>query len=159
MPPSTGASTLAPKGGELKAMPRIRGQALDGRSVDSDQHRGQILVVKFFATYCVPCKTSLPWFQAWSARHPEVLVLGVDTDDHASQAESMVRDHALTFPVLHDQGHTLAARFRVRAMPITFVIDGQGQVRWVGGSDAHEATLDAAVSAAKSAPPEATATR
>jgi thiol-disulfide isomerase/thioredoxin len=152
MPASYAQSPLAPSGTlerpETKALPEIKRRTLDGSTFDTAAARGKrVVVVKFFARYCEPCKRSLPWFQRFAAEHPKVAVVGVAEDERESDARDLAATYGLTFPIVHDGGNALSGRFRVTDMPITFVADASGRVRWVGGPDQTEADLDAAVSA------------
>ncbi len=78
----------------------------------------------------------------------DVVVLGVSEDDDAAGAARMVERHGLTFPVIHDEGHALAGRFRVTDLPAEIVVDARGLVRWQGGSDSAD-DVGAAVRSAR----------
>lgn len=151
MPPSYKQNALSPSGPsalDANALPDVKRRTLDGTTFDTAEARGhKVVVVKFFAKYCEPCKRSLPWFQRFAAEHPEVAVLGVDEDERESDARDLVSMYGLKFPVVHDTGNALSGRFRVSDMPITFVADRKGRIRWVGGPDQTESELEAAVSA------------
>jgi thiol-disulfide isomerase/thioredoxin len=151
MPASYAQSPLAPSGPsatQSKPLPEIKRRTLDGATFDSAVARGRkVIVVKFFAKYCEPCKRSLPWFQQFAKEHPEVSVLGIAEDERESDVRDVASTFGLTFPIVHDTGNALSGRFRVTDMPITFVADKNGRIRWVGGPDQSEAELEAAVSA------------
>lgn len=152
MPASFMQNPLAPSNAtaraETKPLPEIKRRTLDGATFDTASARGKkVTVVKFFAKFCEPCRQSLPWFQAFAKQHPNVAVLGIAEDERESDARELVAAYGLTFPVVHDTGNALSGRFRVSDMPITFVADRQGRIRWIGGPDQTEAQLEAAVSA------------
>ena len=119
-------------------LPEFRHKTLRGESLHSAAFRGRPLVVKFFADYCEPCKRTLPAMERMHRERPDVAFVGVSEDDHAMTAERTVAAYALSFPVLHDAGKELSERFRIRALPATFVIDRHGVVRWVGGPEQSE---------------------
>ena len=58
-------------------------------------------------------------------------------------------DLGLSFPVVHDASNVLAGRFRVSSMPMTFVADATGMIRWVGAEGQTEGDLRQAVQAAR----------
>lgn len=152
MPPSFAENPLAPSGSpeqpDTKPLPDIKRRTLDGATFETAALRGKkIVVVKFFAKYCAPCKESLPWFERFAKQHPNVAVIGIAEDERESDAREVVSAYGLTFPVVHDTGNALSGRFRVSDMPITFVADRRGRIRWVGGPGQTEAQLEAAVSA------------
>lgn len=126
-------------------LPAIRKRGLGGREIDSATAAGDIVVVKFFAQYCKPCKKTLPAAEKLHRKYDDVHVIGVAEDEYRSAVESMVATHGLTFPVIHDAAHTLAGRFRVTEMPITFVTDREGIIRWVLGPDQPHDALAAVV--------------
>lgn len=111
-------------------LPEFTRRTLTGSSVSSEALRGKIVVVEFFAQYCKPCWTALPQVQRLAAGDPELVVLGVGEDEFASETEMMAQQLGLSFPVVHDAGNGLAARFRVGKIPATLLLDRSGVVRW-----------------------------
>jgi thiol-disulfide isomerase/thioredoxin len=122
---------------------------LDGQPFDSAQLAGRPVLVKFFADYCRPCALTLPAAESIHQAHPDVLFVGIDEDESAEKANAVVQRYSLTFPVIHDAGNVLAGRFRFSTMPMTFVADASGTVRWVGDERQTEDDLRRAVEAAK----------
>jgi peroxiredoxin len=118
--------------------PDFRRQALDGSVVETSSLRGRVVLVDFFAEHCAPCARSLPSIEALHRAMPDVVVLGVSEDDDATGAGRMVERHGLTFPVVLDDEHALAGRFRVTDIPATFVVDAQGVIRWQGDGEEGE---------------------
>ena len=147
-PPSSQHPLLA------KALPEIHHrQTLDGQPFDGAQLQGKAVLVKFFADYCQPCKETLPAAERVHQAHPDVAFLGIDEDESAETASALAQKYGLTFPVVHDQGNVLSGRFRVSSMPMTFVADASGVVRWIGGEGQTEDDLRRAVEAARAAVP------
>jgi peroxiredoxin len=143
-PPPSAASALAGK-----ILPDFKRPALDGEKIDTQKLRGRVLVVKFFAEYCAPCKQTLPAAEALHRERPEIAFVGVSEDEDRGQAEALARRFALSFPVIHDQGQVLSGRFRVTEMPATFVVGPDGTVRWVGGASQSKDALRQAVDAVR----------
>lgn len=142
-PPQSIASPLLDK-----QLPEFRRPAMDGTTVDMASARGRVVVVKFFAKYCEPCKRTLPEAEALHKDLPDVLFIGVDEDEHESDVQEMIGLFGLTFPVIHDRSNVLSGRFRVSDMPTTFVADKQGNIRWVGGAGQTGDDLRQAIDAA-----------
>jgi cytochrome c biogenesis protein CcmG, thiol:disulfide interchange protein DsbE len=124
-------------------------RTLGGETFDAEQLAGKPVLVKFFADYCAPCKVTLPGVERVHRAHPEVLFLGVDEDESAETGAALVQRYGLTFPVIHDPGNVLSGRFRVSTMPMTFVADATGAIRWVGGETQTEDDMRTAVEAAR----------
>jgi thiol-disulfide isomerase/thioredoxin len=124
-------------------------QTLDGQPFDAARLTGKPVLVKFFADYCKPCKDTLPAAERVHQAHPDVMFVGIDEDESAETASGVVQRFGLTFPVIHDGSNVLSGRFRVSTMPMTFVADATGTVRWVGGEGQTEDDLRRAVEAAR----------
>lgn len=130
-------------------VPDFERATLDSRLVSTRKLRGRTVVVKFFAAYCGPCKRTLPAAERLYQRNPGVAFVGISEDSDAATARALSRRMGLTFPVVLDQDNVLAGRFRVTAMPVTFVVDGRGVVRWVGGPGQTEHDLAQAIAAVR----------
>jgi cytochrome c biogenesis protein CcmG/thiol:disulfide interchange protein DsbE len=137
-PPSSQSSLLG------QPAPSFKREAVDGTKVDVGTATGKVMVVKFIATYCQPCMKTLPAIEKLHEEHPEITVVGVSEDERESEAKDLASKLHLTFPVVHDQQQVLAARWRVRDLPVTYVLDGKGNVAWVGGPEkTHEDLVNA----------------
>lgn len=146
--PSFPASSSHPLLGQ--PLPQIHHrQTLMGEPFDAAQLAGKPVLVKFFADYCKPCKETLPAAERVHEAHPEVMFLGIDEDESVDTANSVVQRFGLTFPVVHDDSNVLSGRFRVDSMPMTFVADARGVIRWVGGEGQTEDDLRKAVEAVR----------
>ena len=139
-PPASYASALL-----NKPVPSFKRPTLDGAMFDTDAARGKVMVVKFFAKYCEPCKRTLPSVQRMHAEHDDIVFVGISEDESEMDAREVKDRFGLTFPIVHDRGNVLSGRFRVTDMPITFVVGADGNVRWVGGPDQGEEDLRRAI--------------
>jgi thiol-disulfide isomerase/thioredoxin len=124
-------------------------ETINGGPLDASSLKGRVVVVKFFATYCQPCKETLPAAQHVHDNHDDVAFVGVSLDESRSAAEELVAKYKITFPVVYDAARIYQGKFRVNEMPRTFVTDKQGIVRWVGGEGQTEFDLEQAVRAAQ----------
>lgn len=146
MPPSAPTDLL----GDF--VPDFSRRTLDGRRVGTEALRGEIVVVEFFARYCQPCWTHLPRLQRWADKHPDVVVIGLGGDEYASDTQAMVNALGVRFPVVHDAGLGLTARFRVDKIPSTLVVDRSGRVRWRSFPGDGIGAMNRAVEALRRAP-------
>ena len=107
--------------------------------------RGKVTLVDFWATWCAPCRASMPRLQrVWQQyRGDGVEIYSVDTDDPGPEREPGVREflleNHLTFPVVLDDGDAVRA-FSIGSLPTLLLLDRQGQVAWshvgaLGGRD------------------------
>jgi thiol-disulfide isomerase/thioredoxin len=143
LPPSAPSALLA------QALPDFKRPTLAGPMIDTAAARGQVVVVKFFAKYCEPCKRTLPAAEALHQQHPEVVFIGVAEDERSSDVSEVVDAYHLSFPIVHDVSNVLSGRYRVSDMPATFVADAGGKIVWVGGPENTESGLPIAIDAAK----------
>ena len=133
-------------------MPSFERRSLDGREVSSKRLHGQIVVIEFFASYCEPCKRSLPAIVKLARRDHRLRVVAIGEDERLDLTAKMAADYGLTMPVLHDTSNVLAARFRIDGLPSTFVVDERGTIRWIGGAAHDTATLARVIQAIRDDP-------
>lgn len=112
--------------------PDVAFVALDGARSQLREYRGTPLVVNFFATWCVPCKAELPLLESrYISLHARgLMVLGADEQEGAREVRVFVHAHALTFPVVIDQGSAIDA-YGGDAIPTSLFIDRSGILRAV----------------------------
>jgi cytochrome c biogenesis protein CcmG/thiol:disulfide interchange protein DsbE len=132
-----------------KAAPDFKRDAIDGSKFDLASTRGKVVVVKFVAKYCEPCMRTLPAIEKLHKEHPEVVVVGISEDEHEAEAKELASRFSLTFPLVHDRMNVLSGRFHVRDLPVTYVLDGKGNVAWVGGPEKSESDLVSAIEGTK----------
>jgi thiol-disulfide isomerase/thioredoxin len=95
-------------------------------------YAGRVLLLDFWATWCEPCKRSFPHYQQLAARYPDrIAVLGVSEDDENVGIAEFAAETGAAFPLVWDQGKSVAPRYRLKGMPTLFIVDQQGIVRFV----------------------------
>lgn len=101
-----------------------------GGSLGSDELRGHVLVINFWATWCGPCREELPALdrleRALAGEGLRVLAVSVDASPQAAARFAEARGLGLT--VLGDPGEEVARRYGVGAYPTTVVVDRRGRV-------------------------------
>jgi thiol-disulfide isomerase/thioredoxin len=115
--------------------PIVGGEGGDeGDRIVLDALRGRVVVLDFWASWCPPCRASIPALEEFSRAHPDVVVLGVNVESER-RAPFVRAAHAelgATYPTVHDEDGTLQAAYRITGLPTLLVIDAEGRVR-----DAH----------------------
>ena len=127
--------------GRREAAPQFNYTLLNGTQAHSDDLRGQVVLVNFWATSCAVCVAEMPQIvathQQFSARGLRTLAVAMRYDAPASVAH-YAETRKLPFGVVIDNTGDIASRFgNVDATPTTFVIDKQGAIaqRIVGAPD------------------------
>jgi thiol-disulfide isomerase/thioredoxin len=119
-----------------KATPRLAGTGLDGRNLDLRELRGRVVIVNFWATWCDPCKEEMPSLERLKAKLAgrPFEVLAVNYGEFPEKITSYLKKEGITLPVLLDTQKDAAKVWKVGGLPMTFVVDARGRVRyWVFG--------------------------
>ncbi len=124
------------------ALASIGASGQPGAPVTLAQHAGKVVVLDFWATWCNPCLRALPALDALTARHPDIVVIAINLDD-AAAARALWDKAGYRITLVADDG-AVSARYGVREIPHSVVIDRSGVVRLVARGGAAE--LEAAVS-------------
>lgn len=95
--------------------------------------RGRVVYVDFWASWCVPCRLSMPALDALQRRHEPagLTVLGVNKDSSRADAERFLKRVPVGFALLEDPDDVVARAFGVKAMPSGYLVDRKGVVRKV----------------------------
>ena len=122
---------------EGKAAAPVRGhpapaftlQSLDGKSVSLADYRGRVVLLNFWATWCVPCRHEMPEIERMQRSSAGTLtVLAIDKQEPASDVRAFARDHGLTFTLLLDPTASVFQTYRVSVQPESFWVDRHGTV-------------------------------
>ena len=107
------------------AIPRI------GGGTDSvAAHRGSIVLMNFWATWCPPCQEEMPALETLyrSDRARGLIVLGIDQGESAAKAAAFAKAHGVTFPILVDADQQYATSYVSVGLPTTVVVGRDGHV-------------------------------
>ena len=107
------------------------GVATADSSLDLKSHAGKVVVVDFWASWCVPCRRSFPWLNDMHQKYADegLVIIGVNLDADRSEAMKFLQEFPAEFSIFYDESKDLAREFGVVAMPSSFVIGRDGQIR------------------------------
>ena len=129
--------------GERPAAPSLKLPVLGGAGTHSVADlRGKVVVLNFWASWCIPCKAEAPMLAKAQQRLQQTgagTVVGVTYDDSTPDALQFVRDYKVKYPNVRDVGTKLATRYGTHRVPETFVIDARGRI-----VDLHRGQIDQA---------------
>jgi len=94
------------------------------------EHRGKVVMINFWATWCAPCLAEMPALDALYRRHRDAgfVLVAVSVDTDPKLVTPWVRERSLAFPVALDAKMRVAETYGVRALPSTFLVDRQGHL-------------------------------
>lgn len=124
------------KGEDGKPLPNVD---LEGKEITLDQYRGKVLLVDFWATWCGPCMREMPDVVALQREYADkgFAVLGISLDSEKTRARipEVAERFGMTWRQICD-GDGWESRFAtangVDAIPFTFLLDRQGEIRYAG---------------------------
>lgn len=106
---------------------------LDGTAVDDRTLRGRVVLVNFWATWCLPCRAEMPLLQAMANRHQSagLVVLGLSVDRTTPETVAQwLRERNITYPVAMVGRDFERAFGGVQGYPTSVLLDRTGEVRY-----------------------------
>ncbi|MCS6830928.1 MAG: redoxin family protein [Armatimonadota bacterium] len=108
---------------------------MEGNEVSLSSLRGKVVFLDFWATWCPPCKASLPHTQALSqhekAQSGDLVVLAVNAREELDKVKKFMQDNSYTFRVLMDKEGAVLNAYKVQGIPTFVLIDREGKIAWV----------------------------
>jgi thiol-disulfide isomerase/thioredoxin len=128
----------------------LHGKTIDGKDFSSDQWKGKVILVDFWATWCGPCKAMLPKLNQMYAQYHdkgfEIVGVSCDKDPNALK-KYLAQSKDIHWPQLYggnnpDTGwHPLAEEFGIINLPMQLLIDKKGTLRAFGAGEAFESQI------------------
>jgi len=124
---------------QLRPAPDFSLTDFSGRPLSLSAHRGKVVLLDFWATWCEPCKAEIPHFIDLQSRYgPQGLqIIGISMDDDENAARDFYRQYKMNYPVALGSSRLADQYGGVLGLPITFAIDRQGRIvsRHIGATD------------------------
>jgi peroxiredoxin len=130
------------------AAPAFSRPAVGGSTgeISIDELHGKVAVIDFWATWCEPCKKSFPKLEDLKVKYEAsgLKIIGVSEDDDADGIPAFAKGLGAKFPLVWDSEKSIAAKWKPKSMPTTFIVDRSGIVRFVhfGFHDGEDASIE-----------------
>ena len=131
----------------LSSVPVVAGETLQ-----LEEYRGKVVLLDFWASWCVPCRRSFPWMNEMQKKYADdgLVVIAVNLDNDAAEAATFLQEYPAVFEIAYDPDKQLARSYNVQAMPTSYLLDRDGATieRHLGFKTAKTDEYEAAIVAA-----------
>lgn len=128
------AALVAGAGAPAVAAEQAPDFLIHGRNIDQptmlSEHRGKVVYIDFWASWCGPCRQSFPWMNELHAKYADqgLLIVAVNLDDERDKALRFLDNIPAQFPIVfHPEDH-LPELYDVQAMPSSYLVDRRGRI-------------------------------
>ena len=112
------------------AAPPLQGVLLDGKSFVLPGKPSQPVLVHFWATWCPVCRTELGSIESLSGDNSNVITVAMQSGN-SGVVQKYMQEHEVGFPVINDEDGRISGSWGVHAVPASFIVDTEGQIRFV----------------------------
>ncbi|MBW8328077.1 MAG: TlpA family protein disulfide reductase [Thiobacillus sp.] len=113
--------------------PELRASDLMGASRTLADYRGKVVLLNFWASWCPPCLREMPSMERLRVKMAgrPLAIVALDSAETADEVNAFLSRMKLGFPILLDPDGSNTKRWKVFALPTTFLLDAEGRVRYV----------------------------
>lgn len=111
--------------------PEFEVKTISGEEMTSKSLAGRVVVIDFWATWCPPCRASVPELKELTVKYPKdrLVIISVSSDSDQDKWKSFVAEKQMLWPQYLDFDHHMTKLFNVHEFPTYIIIDGDGFVR------------------------------
>ena len=120
----------ASRSGQAGEAPPFSLQDMSGNTVQLSAFKGHPVMLDFWATWCAPCRFSIPMVEKFYQRHKEegLIVIGMNMDDDTSGVFAFVKKFGMSYPIVYAAASRVPSDYGLDGIPMFVFIDKQGRV-------------------------------
>jgi peroxiredoxin len=105
--------------------------ARGGKPLSLAKYKGQVVMLNFWASWCVPCKQEMPLLETIHKKYSKMgfTMIGVNVEPDSKAADAVLAKIPVSFPIVYDTQSKVSQLYQVYGMPSSVIIDRKGQVR------------------------------
>jgi peroxiredoxin len=103
---------------------------INGQALSLSEFKGKVIFLNFWATWCHPCKAEMPAMEQLYRKFKKkgLVVIAVNHYEKKGNVMRFIDEGGYTFPVPLDREGVLSSKYKVRFLPITFIVDRAGKL-------------------------------
>lgn len=113
-------------------VPEFSFTTADGKTVNLSEYKGKVILINFFATWCGPCMTEMPYIEndIWKnlKNNPNFTILSIGRDHSQEEINAFIKNHNFTFPIYADKDKKIYNLFATQYIPRNYLIDKTGKI-------------------------------
>lgn len=108
-------------------------ESRSGENIRLEDHRGEVVMLNFWASWCGPCRQEMPLMDDIYSRYQDLgfTILAVNVDENRDEALRFLDKVPVNYPILYDPESSVSELYEVPAMPTTLMIDRDGNARYI----------------------------
>ena len=108
-------------------------ESRSGETLRLEDHRGEVEMLNFWASWCGPCRQEMPLMDELYSQYKDLgfTILAVNVDENREEAHRFLDKVPVNYPILYDPESSVSELYEVQAMPTTVMIDRDGNARYL----------------------------
>ena len=108
----------------------LKAEIYDIDQLDLASHKGKVVYLDFWASWCKPCRASFPWMNSLLSKYPadKFTLITINLDAETSEMHRFLDKIPAKFDIYQDASGSIAEKFQLEAMPTSYLIDADGKV-------------------------------
>lgn len=108
------------------SLPSIEG----GKTINSANYKGKVMIVDFWASWCAPCKASFAAYNELLEKYGSkgLVIIGINIDNEPEKAKEFLADNPASFIIARDPDKKVAGAYNLPTMPTAYIIGRSGDI-------------------------------